>query len=76
MYYIRYPFSYLQVEDVLHERGVDVIHETIRYWVDRFGVKIAGEIRKNVMFINRIGSGIWTRSSWKWMANHTTSGEL
>lgn len=32
MYYIRYPLSLRQVEDILHERGIDVCHETIRYW--------------------------------------------
>ena len=31
MYYIRYPFSFRQVEDILHERGVDICHEgTVR----------------------------------------------
>ena len=28
MYYIRYPLSFRQVEDILHERGVDICHET------------------------------------------------
>ena len=46
MYYVRYPLSYRQVEDILHERGIDVCHETIRYWVERFGLKMAGEIRR------------------------------
>ena len=31
----------------LHERGVDICHETVRFWVERFGSKFAGEIRKN-----------------------------
>jgi len=31
MYYIRYPLSLRQVEDILHERGIDLCHETIRY---------------------------------------------
>jgi putative transposase len=30
MYYIRYPLSFREVEDVLNERGVDFCHETIR----------------------------------------------
>jgi putative transposase len=47
MYYIRYPLSIRQVEDILHERGVDICHETVRFWVERFGSKFAGEIRKN-----------------------------
>jgi putative transposase len=32
MYYIRYPLSFRQVEDILHERGVDICHETVRFW--------------------------------------------
>ena len=45
MYYVRYPLNYRQVEDILHERGIDICHETIHYWVERFGLKMAGEIR-------------------------------
>ena len=37
MYYVRYPLSFRQVEVILHERGIDVCHETIRYWVDKQG---------------------------------------
>jgi putative transposase len=29
MYYIRYPLSFRQVEDILHERGGDICHEGI-----------------------------------------------
>ena len=57
MYYIRYPLSFCQVEDILHERGVDICHETVRFWVERFGSKFAGEIRKN-----RAGQ----HSNWQW----------
>ena len=47
MMYVRFPLSLRNVEDLLHERGVDVSHETVRFWVERFGSKFAGEIRKN-----------------------------
>ena len=46
MMYIRYPLSLRQVEDILFERGIDVSHETIHYWWNRFGPKFAAEIRK------------------------------
>lgn len=46
MYYVRYPPSFRQVEDILHERGIDVCHETIRYRVKRFGSHFAGSIRR------------------------------
>ena len=41
MFYVRYPLSYRQVEDILHERGIDICHETVRFWVGRFGLKFA-----------------------------------
>ena len=28
MYYVRYPLSLLQVEDILYEHGIDICHET------------------------------------------------
>ena len=47
MYYVRYPLSLHQVEDILHERGIDVCYETIRFWWNRFGPWFAKDIRKN-----------------------------
>ena len=35
-----------QVEDLLHERGIDVSYETVRAWWNRFGPLFAAEIRK------------------------------
>jgi putative transposase len=32
MLYIRFPLSLRNVEDLLHERGIDVSHETVRFW--------------------------------------------
>ena len=46
MLYVRFPLSLRNVEDLLHERGVDVSHETIRFWWHRFGPMFASEIRK------------------------------
>ncbi|RYH06171.1 IS6 family transposase [Tropicimonas sp. IMCC6043] len=46
MMYIRFPLSLRNVEDLLHERGVDISHETVRYWWHRFGPLFAAEIRK------------------------------
>jgi putative transposase len=41
----------------LYERGVDICHETARYWVERFGPKFAQEIRNK-----RVGQ----HSNWQW----------
>ena len=46
MLYIRYPLSLRQVEDLRFERGIDISHETVRYWWNRFGPMLAAEIRK------------------------------
>ena len=57
MYYVRYPLSFRQVEDILAERGIDICHETVRYWVEQFGARFASEIRHR-----RVGYG----SKWRW----------
>ena len=46
MLYVRYPLSLRQVEDLLFERRIDICHETVRYWWNRFGPLFASEIRK------------------------------
>ena len=46
MLYVRFPLSLGNVEDLLHERGIDVSHETVRFWWHRFGPMFAAEIRK------------------------------
>ena len=46
MMYVRYPLSLRQVEDLLCERGIDICHETVRYWWNRFSPLFAAEIRK------------------------------
>lgn len=57
MYYVRYPLSLRQVEDILHERGIDICHETIRYWWNKLGQILARDMKKKTRF-----SG----SNWKW----------
>jgi putative transposase len=37
MMYVRYPLSLRNVEDLLFERGIDICHETVRLWWNRFG---------------------------------------
>lgn len=46
MMYVRYPLSLRNVEDLLFERGIDVCHETVRFWWNRFGPLFAGDIRR------------------------------
>ena len=46
MMYVKYPLSLRNVEDLLHERGIDIYHETVRHWWNRFGPMFAAEIRR------------------------------
>ena len=60
MMYIRYPLSLRNVEDLLHERGIDISHETVRFWWNRFGPTFAAEIRKRRIHQMR------AYSNWQW----------
>lgn len=44
--YVRFPLSLRNVEDLLFERGIDVSHETIRFWWNLFGPMFATEVRE------------------------------
>jgi len=46
MMYVRFPLSLRQVEDLLHERGIDICHETVRAWWNWFGPMLAADIRR------------------------------
>jgi putative transposase len=46
MMYVRFPLSLRNVEDLLHERGIDICHESVRHWWNRFGPMFASKIRK------------------------------
>jgi putative transposase len=60
MLYVRFPLSLRNVEDLLHERGIDVSHETVRFWWNRFGPMFAAEIRRNR------ASRMRAHSNWRW----------
>ena len=59
MMYIRFPLSLRNVEDLLHERVIDICHETVRFWWHRFGPMFAAEIRKRRLEGKR-------SSGWRW----------
>lgn len=44
--HVRFPLSLRNVEDLLHERGIDISYETVRFWWNRFGPMFAAEIRR------------------------------
>ena len=44
--YVRFPLSLRNVEELLFERGIDLCHETVRFWWNRFGPLFAADIRR------------------------------
>jgi len=48
MMYVRFPLSLRQVEDLLHERGIDISHETVRAWWNRFGPIFAAALSEQI----------------------------
>jgi putative transposase len=49
MLYVRFPLSLRNVEDLLHERGIEISHKTVRFWWNRFG-PMSAEIRCRPLF--------------------------
>ena len=60
MLYVRFSLSLRNVENLLHERGVDVSHETIQFWCNRFGPMFASEIARKRCNQARC------HSNWQW----------
>ncbi|MFZ3584022.1 IS6 family transposase, partial [Loktanella sp. DJP18] len=60
MLYVRFPLSLRNVEDLLHERGIEISHETVRFWWNRFGPLFAAEIRRRRVDRMR------PRTHWQW----------
>ena len=60
MVYVRFPLSLRNVEDLLHEHGIEISHETVRFWWNRFGPMFASEIRRNRV------SRMRSHSNWQW----------
>ena len=44
--HVRFPLSLRNVEDLLFERGIDICHETVRHWWNRFGPMFAADVRR------------------------------
>ena len=56
----RFPLSLRNVEDLLHERGINISHETVRFWWNRFGPLFAAEIRRQRV------QKLRAHSNWQW----------
>ena len=60
MMYIRIPLSLWQIEDLLHGRGIDICHETVRVWWNRFRPMFAAEFRNNR------STSLHAHIQWRW----------
>jgi putative transposase len=60
MMYVRLPHLLRNVEDLLHEPGIDICYESVRLWVDRFGPVFAGKIR------TKRASYMRQHTQWQW----------
>lgn len=60
---VRYPRSLRNLEDLLHERGIEISLETVRFWWNRFRLMFAAGIRRKRVERMRYlpNSGIWMR---------------
>lgn len=48
------------MEDLLLERGIEISHETVRHWWNRFGPLFAADIRRQRV------SGMRSFRQWQW----------
>jgi putative transposase len=55
-------------DDLLFERGIDICHETVRFWWNRFGPMFAAEITKR-----RVHHRLY--SQWRWHLDEGINGE-
>jgi putative transposase len=60
MVYIRFPLSLRNVEDLLHERGIEISREVVRFRWNRFGPMFAAEIRRKQ--VDRMRGSV----HWRW----------
>ena len=56
-WYLRYPVSYRQLEEMMAERGIEADHSTLARWVLKFTPQLESEFRKKKKPLG---------NSWKW----------
>jgi putative transposase len=47
--YFRFRLSLWMVEDMLAARGIEVSHETVRSWAEKFGRNYSNHIRRRAL---------------------------
>jgi transposase-like protein len=51
-WYLRYPLSYRDIEEMMLDRGLKVDHSTINRWVQRYGPELDERCRKHLILVN------------------------
>ena len=60
MLYVCFPLSLRNLEDLLYEWGIEVSHETVRFWWNRFGPMFASVIVRKRRKLAQ------SHSNWQW----------
>jgi len=72
--YFRFPLSLRMVEDMLAARGIEVSHETIRSWAEKFGREYSRRVRRrspargDKWHLDEVVITIRGRRHWLWRA--------
>ena len=71
-FYVRYPVSYRDLEDIMEERGVDVDHATLNRWVISFSPLIAAnaQARKRSTAVSWRVDETYIKVRGKWMYHY------
>ncbi len=60
VFYVQFPLSLRNVEDLRHACGIEISHETVRFCRNSFGPLLAAEIRRKRV------QQLRAHSNWKW----------
>jgi putative transposase len=60
--YVRFPLSLRNVEDLLFERGIDLCHETVRFWWNRLDRRCQSDANRSPLSRLRPTSEFLSRS--------------
>ena len=52
-WYVAYPLSYRQLEEMMQERGVTVDHSTLNRWVIKYAPKVEKQFRRHQRPVGR-----------------------
>jgi putative transposase len=72
--YFRFPLSLRMVEEMLAARGIELRHETVRRWAEKFGWEFANRIRRRAprpadrWHLDEVVITIAARKHWLWRA--------